>query len=243
VNWRGQSRRLLMYSVVAASGFLTSYLVVALLIFPPRSAPGETKVPGVIGLNYDDAVQQLAQAGFKAKKGEMRFKEYIPAQTVLTQTPAPGTVDQRGAVVILDVSGGERLSEVPPIIGLTQEAAQKALEEVGLQLGIIEQRPNNAPRGAVLEASPDVGKKVPPATAVKLIVSSGPNELLTPDVVGQNLPAARAMLEQLGLQVGEIAIDSTSTAGSSMVLSQSPAAGQPVAPGARVNLKVSGGSL
>ena len=67
VNWRATSRRLLPYALVAAGGFLLAYLIVAFVIFPPQIVPDDAKVPQVVGLLYDEAVNRLEAAGLQGE--------------------------------------------------------------------------------------------------------------------------------------------------------------------------------
>jgi beta-lactam-binding protein with PASTA domain len=239
VNWRATSRRLLPYALVAAGGFLLAYLFVAFLIFPPQIIPDDAKVPQVVGLLYDEAVTRLEAAGFKAKTGEERFVELAPKSTVLAQSPPPGATEPRGSEIVLDVSAGQRQIQVPSIIGLAQATAEDAIEKAGLEVGDVQQRESESARGAVLSTNPAVGTMVAPSTRVDLVVSSGPPAVNAPDVVGQSYASARAMLEQIGLQLGEVITDSLSTAAPQTVISQTPAAGSRVAPGSKVSLTIS----
>ena len=91
----------------------------------------------------------------------------------------------------------------------------------------------------MLSTNPAVGTMVAPSTRVDLVVSSGPPAVNAPDVVGQSYASARAMLEQIGLQLGEVITDSLSTAAPQTVISQTPAAGSRVAPGSKVSLTIS----
>ena len=238
MNWRATSRRLLPYAMVAAGGFLLAYLVVAFLVFPPQIVPDDAKVPQVVGLLYDEAVTRLEAAGFKAKTGEERFVELAPKTTVLAQSPPPGASEPRGTEIILDVSAGQRQLQVPAVVGLTQALAQDAIERTGLEVGDVTERESQAARGAVLEANPAAGTPVSPSTRVDLVISSGPPAVNAPDVVGQSYSAARAMLEQVGLQLGDVTTDSLATGISQTVISQTPAAGARVAPGTRVSLSI-----
>jgi len=239
VNWRATSRRLLPYALVAAGGFLLAYLVVAFFIFPPQLVPDDVKVPQVVGLLFDEAVNRLEAAGFKAKRGEERFVELAPKSTVLAQSPPPGATEPRGTDILLDVSAGQRQLQVPLVVGLAQPVAEDAIEKAGLEVGDIQERESQSARGAVLETVPAAGSPVPPSTRIDLVVSSGPPAVNTPDVVGQPYAAARAMLEQIGLRVGDVITDSLSTAGPQTVISQTPAAGSRVAPGSKVSLSIS----
>lgn len=239
MNWRATSRRLLPYALVAAGGFLLAYLFVAFFIFPPQIVPDDVKVPQVVGLLFDEAVTRLEAAGFKAKRGEERFVELAPKTTVLAQSPPPGATEPRGTEILLDVSAGQRQLQVPLVVGLAQPVAEDAIEKAGLEVGDIQERESQSARGAVLETVPAAGSPVPPSTRIDLVVSSGPPAVNTPDVVGQPYAAARAMLEQIGLRVGDVITDSLSTAGPQTVISQTPAAGSRVAPGSKVSLSIS----
>lgn len=238
MNWRAASRRLFPYAVVAAGGFLLAYLIVAFAIFPPEIVPDDAKVPQVVGLMYDDAVTRLEAAGFKATVGEERFVELAPKATVLSQTPPPGATEPRGAEIILDVSAGQRQLQVPAVVGLTQTLAQDAIEKAGLEVGEVRQRESQSARGAVLETYPSAGQSVSPSTRVDIIVSSGPPTVETPDVVGQSYATARTLLEQVGLLLGDVTVDSLSTAIPSTVISQTPAAGSRILPGSRISLTI-----
>lgn len=238
MNWRAASRRLFPYAVVAAGGFLLAYLVVAFLIFPPEIVPDDAKVPQVVGLMYDDAVTRLEAAGFKARTGEERFVELAPKMTVLAQTPPPGATEPRGAEIVLDISAGQRQLEVPPVVGLTQTLAQEAIEKAGLEVGDVRLQESQSARGAVLETYPASGQRVSLSTKVDIVVSSGPPAVEVPDVIGQAYATARTLLQQVGLQVGDVAVDSLSTSVPSTVISQTPAAGSRAIPGSRISLTI-----
>ena len=238
MNWRATSRRLLPYALVAAGGFLLAYLVVAFLLFPPEILPNDTKVPQVVGLLYDEAVARLEAVRLKAKVGEERFVELAPKSTVLSQSPPPGSIEPRGTEIVLDVSAGQRQIQIPPVVGLTQALAQDALEKAGLEVGDVRDQESQSARGAVLSTAPAAGSAVSPSTRVDLVVSSGPPAVNAPDVVGQSYSAARAMLEQVGLRLGDVTTDSLATGIPQTVISQTPAAGARLAPGARVSLSI-----
>jgi serine/threonine-protein kinase len=68
--------------------------------------------------------------------------------------------------------------------------------------------------------------------------SSGPPAVNAPDVVGQSYGTARAMLEQVGLRVGDVVTDSLATGIPQTVISQTPAAGSRLTPGSRVSLSI-----
>ena len=240
VNWRPRLRRLLPYLIAAAGGFLIAYLAVLFFVLPTALVPDEGPVPNVVGLYFDDAVQQLRHQGFDGAQGESRYHGTAPAGVVLDQTPPADSRQPRGTMVTVATSKGQLESEVPRVVGLSRRQAQAALQNAGLELGDVQSRESDAPRGEVIAISPVAGTRVPMPTTVRIVVSKGPAEMDMPDLVGQSYPQARSLLEQLGLRPEQPEFDSLSYMPEYTVLSQSPAAGARVEPGAHVTLRVAG---
>jgi serine/threonine-protein kinase len=234
------SRRLLTHAGLAVSGFLLAWLFIAFVVFPDDGAASVVTVPAVVGLTYDDAARRLADSGLDASLGESRLSGEAPKSTVLAQTPVAGSRLLRGAKVALDVSAGQQRATIPDLTGRSRSAAEEVLRDAGLQLGQVTERASDHARGTVLSTRPAVGQIVPAGTAVDLEVSLGPAELSMPDVVGHDLSEARSTLEQLGLTIGDVTYDSTSTFPSGRVLQQTPVAGAAVLPRTPVSLRVSG---
>jgi serine/threonine-protein kinase len=219
-------------------GFLAAYLIVAFFVFPRGVIPDDARVPSVVGLLYDDAAARLVAAGFKPAVGLSRFNASTPKNTVLEQSPPAGSREGRGVTVTLDVSAGERNSQVPPVVGLTQQLATAAIENAGLEVGTVQSREADSPRGAVLESVPSQGTGVTPGSTVDLIVSAGPPLVTVPELVGRDYTQARLLLEQIGLRAGTVTIDSTAVDAPNTVISQTPAAGASVRPRSTVDLRV-----
>ena len=228
------------HGVVAVAGFVAAWLFVAFVIFPGTGSARVVTVPAVVGLPFGDAAHRLADSGLQASLGESRLSGEAPKSTVLSQNPAAGSRVQRGERISLDVSAGQERSTIPTLAGKTRGEAETALHNAGLQVGQVTEEQSDRARGTVLSSQPHAGQVVPSGTGVDLVVSSGPGELSLPDVVGRDLEDARSTLEQLGLKVGDVTHDSTSTVRSGQVLEQTPVAGTQVGPGATVTLRVSG---
>lgn len=240
MTWRRFGRRARPFLVTAAGGFLSAYLIVALFIFPSRSEASDQPVPNVTGLAYNDAAAQLQQAGFKAARGEQRYQATAPRGTVLAQTPDPGTVEPPGTTVVLDLSRGQQMGEVPRVVGLTQQQAAVAIGNAGLDVGEVNMLKSDAPRGQVLASSPVAGKSVPLPSPVNLTVSDGPSLVRVPDVMGEGYAHARTLLAQLGFKVGEVTVDTSGYFTPNVVIGQSPAANSEAPAGTTVRLTISG---
>ena len=241
MNWRGALRRLIPYLVAIAGGFLIAYLFAAFVLFPSGVIRQELKVPNVIGLDYQTAQQRLAQSGFQAEQGETRFHATAPKNTVLDQLPPAGSREPGGSTVTLAISGGQRMGVVPNIVGLSRPDAERMLDQVGFDVGDVTEQPGAQPRGEVVDSRPRPGTQTPIPGPIALILSSGPNIVQVPDVVGRSFADAQQLLRQLGLEIGDVSSDNGGEPqGSALVLSQTPAAGSQVTAGSRVTLRVGG---
>lgn len=240
--WRARTRRTLPYAIVAVGGFIAAYLFVYFFVFPSALVPSVGRVPNVVGLMFEDAENRLESAGLEAKAGETRFHATAPKNAVLEQSPRPGVSLPRGGVVTLDLSGGQRRATVPRIVGATQQQAQVLLENAGFDVGDVVQRRGSAPRGQVVASDPGEGQTVVLPRTVTLTVSGGPPTVALPDLLGRSLGEARSALEQLGLTVAGVTVDSASLAPPDVVTAQSPVSESAVVAGTGVRLTVSGRS-
>jgi len=240
LSWRAWPRRLLPYIVAATAGFLIAYLIVAFFVFPTGLIPKDLRLPNVVGVSIEDAQTQLARAGFKGAIGEERYHASAPKGTVLQMTPPAGSREMEGSRVLLDVSRGQRMGEVPQLIGMTRDQALLAIENAGFELGEVTQRQTDEPPGAVIESRPRSGERVTVPATVDLVVSAGPTSISMPNLVGRTYPEARRTIESLGLKVGRVTVDSMSLQPVDRVSSQTPEAGRTVGSGTQVSLSVAG---
>ena len=240
MKWRARSRRALPYLIVAASGFLIAYMIVAFVVFPADIIPDDAVVPNVVGDSYEEAVKTLSRAGFTVQRGESRFTPSAPARQVLQQEPAGGSREKTGTVVILHVSSGQRSGTVPSLVGGTRQQALLAIQNAGLEMGRLELVHSDKPAGQVLSTTPAAGERLTLPARVDLTVSRGPATLELPNLIGQTLPQARTRLQTLGLLVGTVEIDTMSIEMANTVTAQEPGPGQSVASGALVKLVISG---
>jgi beta-lactam-binding protein with PASTA domain len=240
LNWRGRVRTSLVYLVAIAAGFAVAYLIVAFVIFPVGFILRDVKVPNVTGLSFDEAVQRLAQAGFKGEQGEQRFNNSAPKLTVLAQSPPPGAREGIGNPVTLVISGGARIVSVPTLTGMTRVEAQAALEKEGFDVGDTTESPSNSPRGTVIGTRPAAGAQVSVPTTVSLVLSGGAAAIQMPSLVGRDMEGARQTLTQLGVRDVKVVWDPMAIGTRGTVVGQIPVPGATVPPGARAELRVAG---
>jgi beta-lactam-binding protein with PASTA domain len=132
--------------------------------------------------------------------------------------------------------------EVPGLVGRPQAEAAARVDALGLHVGQVERRPDpSIAADEVVACTPRPGTLVPPGSAVDLVVSTGPEQVAVPPVVGAPEATARSMITDRKLGVGDVATEPSDTVPAGSVIRSKPAPGELVAPGTKVALAVSSG--
>jgi beta-lactam-binding protein with PASTA domain/serine/threonine protein kinase len=117
-------------------------------------------VPDLVGKNINDARNQLQGLGLTAVE---RYKDSDqPADTVIAQSPKPGTGAATNAEVTLDVSKGPPQVTVPDLNNQACQQAAAALQGMNLRVRIEGFNQN----GFVRQQNPGANTPVPPQTEV-----------------------------------------------------------------------------
>ena len=211
--------------------------IAAFAIFKQATKADQVAVPRVTGLDVGRATARLERKGFEVDTREIRNKK--DPGSVLGSDPAAGKKVDEGSTVVLIVSSGPGEVTVPTVEGFSESRAQKALAKVGFKVESKQQSSRGVEKGRVIRTSPPGGTNAPYGERVVLVVSSGPEEVEVPSVVGLTLSSAENSLEGRGLNVTVIEDESEKPKGE--VLRQSPAGGSRVAEGSTVALTVSKG--
>ncbi|AXG82405.1 Stk1 family PASTA domain-containing Ser/Thr kinase [Streptomyces paludis] len=199
-----------------------------------------TRVPSVLGKSEADARQRLSDEGLDAKVTE-GFSDAFERGTVMATDPEPRARVRGSGPVTLVVSRGPKTVRVPELAGRPLAEARSLLKKEGLAAGVVtEEFSDDVARGSVVSSKPAGGSDVRPDTGVALVVSKGA-AIEVPEVTGQPLADATAVLEDAGLKV-EVAADRVnSTVAEGSVTEQSAARGTRLAEGDTVTLTVSKG--
>jgi serine/threonine-protein kinase len=224
---------------------------------------GRLGVPDVVGLRLPEAQQKVEGRGFKVEV--KRVASTKPKGIVLDQDPAAGVTALRGTTVTLSVSSGAKPVVVPRVVGQTQGDAVQALTALGLK-PVLQNVPSDKPAGTVVGQKPPAGKEVDKGAEVTVNVSTGGGPATTtttttatttstttttqgttttaapvrvPRVVALAQTPALRRLNVLGLLPTVVYVRSSQPA--NRVVSQSPAPGTSLRPGARVRVNVSTG--
>ena len=95
----------------------------------------QTRLPDLAGLEYESARAVLHQIGVSVAAVERQPSELLPQNVVVSSDPPAGTPVEGDFSVVLRLSRGGTMVEMPDVRGLTQTAARDTLEIFGLTVG------------------------------------------------------------------------------------------------------------
>ena len=201
------------------------------------NANAPVRVPFVEGQVVTLAKSNIRKAGLIPQVKRI-FSNTVAVNHVADQNPAAGQHEPKGNTVLLYISKGVALVAVPNVIGQSKSSGEEQLRSAGLKWSEFPVH-SSQPAGTIVAQSPTGGEKVHPSTPVRLNISSGPQPVTVPNVIGQSYFQASSTLQQDGFKVARNDVDSNQPQGT--VVDQNPAANSSVAKGSLVTLSVSKG--
>ncbi len=167
----------------------------------------------------------------------------IARDNAIRINPAPGSQLQRNSTVILTVSSGREITEVPDVVGLSLEDASRALSDAGLSMSdSVEEEESSADNtGRVTQQNPPAGSQLSRGSRVTVTVGTGPRMIRVPsNLVGQDIEDVRSTLDAMGFDVQVENVDSTETDGQVLSVSDE---GNEIPADSTVTVRVSNGQL
>ena len=111
---------ILLLAFFALAAFLLARM------FGGTEPPPQVEVPNVIGDKVTVAQARLQNAGFETDVKRVNNDSAEP-NTVVATGPQPGAMEDEGTLVVLDVSKGPKLIEVPKLEGMTESDAFRVI--------------------------------------------------------------------------------------------------------------------
>ncbi|MGC1372585.1 MAG: PASTA domain-containing protein [Candidatus Sulfotelmatobacter sp.] len=228
----------------------------------------EVQVPAIVGMTPFEAERKLAGFGLEMDVERQYYSPQIPEGKIMTQLPMPGTKVRRGWEVRVAQSMGPQRVSIPDVTGESERAAELNLRRRGLELSsIAELQMLATPPNQVLAQSPPANARQVAAPKTSLLISTAadPAAFVMPSFVGQSLGTATRIVRDAGFKLGNVTVapvvnpqaPGTTTPGAtppastpsisvlpsqptaaSVIVSQTPAAGQKILAGAMVNFEV-----
>ena len=195
-------------------------------------------VPSIDGLDRGGATTAITAAGFTATIDE-RHSDTVPADGVIGTDPPAGSRVTRDTPIAVLISLGQPV--VPALDpGADVASVEDSLRAVSLQpVDGGEAFSTEAPLGSVASLDPAPGTVVKVGAMVKVVRSKGPPPTPLPDLRGKSEDDARAALQALGVNVGEVRTQFDRNVDDGHVIGTDPANGTTVDAGTTVTLIVS----
>jgi beta-lactam-binding protein with PASTA domain len=228
----------------------------------------EVAVPTLVGLSPSEAERAAAGFGLQVAIERQYYSPQIAEGKIMSQLPLPGTKVRRGWQVRLAQSLGAMRIAIPDVAGQSERAAELNIRRRGLEVSsTAEMQLPDKPVGQVLSQSPPANASQVSMPKISLLVTAAvePQAYVMASFVGQPLGSVSRTLQDAGFRLGNVSVAaSVAPSGSgdaaavtdtpaspvpaqvtppqpspaSIIVSQTPAAGQKVVAGTVVNLEV-----
>ena len=222
------------------AGLGVTYGVFFLAAMRVATRAREVQVPDLRGKPLADARRAVENAGLVLRIDDQRLADpKVPADHVLTQSPAPGTVLRSQRPVRVRVSEGLRDPAVPPVTGVPERTAELTLTAEHLVIANrAEIRTADYAEGIVVSQDPPPASR---ARNVSLLVNRGQGNMsyVMPDLIGTIGMRAVEVLRSQGFRVAITATVPYPGLQAGVVIRQSPQAGFQIAQGEPVTIEVS----
>jgi beta-lactam-binding protein with PASTA domain len=244
---------------------VTIALISALITMRFAIHGAEVQVPVLGGRSVPQAVVELRAKALQADIDGHFYSATEPLGTVLTQSPAPGTLVRKSWRVRMTVSLGPQKVAIPSVDGMNETLATITIRRTGLQVGAVAELPYAyAPENNVIAQTPTGNATDVEGPRVSILTAhSAPppeNASVMPDMVGENFTQAALAIIHAGFKLAPLQnaptapyaasptgqpAASAATAGSApamaatgAVIAQVPAAGTRISAGSMIQLTV-----
>ncbi|MDO4203338.1 MAG: Stk1 family PASTA domain-containing Ser/Thr kinase [Selenomonadaceae bacterium] len=197
----------------------------------------EVDVPNVVGKQIADAKKIIESEKLRVSVKKVFNADKKPGE-VIFQEPEAGRRVKQDRNIVLTVSDGGEMVEMPDVIGLSRRDAQTKLQKVGLKIGNVYEKSKKGEAGNVLEQEPKAKSQILKGSKVDLTISKPELQIVAvPKVIGQMSDLAEATLISKKLKLGTVT-EKESKNKPGLVISQDPPSGREVPEGTEVNIVV-----
>ena len=251
-------RKAVTIAAIAAAGVLVIILVVVLgnsmgwfkksdKKENPKATEAKIKelvMEEVVDYSEQSAKTILADAGFTNVKVVYENNQDVQEGYVFEQNYKAGDVVSADTEIIIKVSSGAKLVDIPQTTGLSDEQACKILAEAGFEIRHSYEFSEDVEKDYVIEQDPEYGSQAPEGSTVVITVSNGSEkkEVSVPNLKGLTEDEARAALLELKLTPGTVGQEFSDTVAAGQVINQSIVYGTKATEGDTIDFVISKGA-
>ena len=199
---------------------------VGIFRFGPGTSAESSKqvtVPDLVGMTEAEAKAALDKLDLGYKITERKESEKYEEGRVISQDPKAGKKASKYSKINIVLSSGLKGKEitVPDVKGLTEDEAQKALNDVGFEKVQSEAKyDDSVEQGHIISTDPSAGSKGTKETTITMYVSKGAEKVTVPSVVGSDEASAVAAIQSAGF-TANVTREYSETVAKGVVISQS----------------------
>ena len=220
----------------------------------------EVAVPALVGMSPVDAERTVQGLGLQMSIERQYYSPQIAEGKIMSQLPLPGTKVRHGWQVRVAQSLGPTRVAIPDVTGQSEHAAELNIRRRGLDVAsMAEVEEPGIPADQVIAQNPraDATQVLAPKISLLVTAPAETQAFVMPSFVGQPLGSVSRTLQDAGFRLGNVsmaaveapAADAANPAATtpetpaqpspaSIVVSQTPGAGQKVVAGTAVNFEV-----
>ena len=203
------------------------------------------KVPNLVEKEFSEAEDIAAQQGLNLEKSEEAvFHNDIEEGYIVTQEPKPGERIKQTRNVVVTVSKGPKIVELPDFNNRPLREAEVILDNLGLSLQEVSYEYSEQYReNYIISQSPEPGSETEINTQVELVVSKGPQPIMVtmPSLLGVDKERAFNLIQRNGLKVGKLNYGESTRYEEGLIMNQQYEAGENVPENSTVDLGISTG--
>lgn len=204
----------------------------------------QTKVPKVVGMSEEEAIQALQDAhlGYKISS---EYHNTIPKGDVISQSKEEDSVVDKNTTIEIVVSQGAKKSTMPDVLGQDKDEAKELLEgeEYGLVVTFEYEASESVEANKVVRTDPAAKADVYFGSSVVVYVSQGADtsDTVVPNIMDMSQEKARATLQSSGLSMRVEAEVYSDTVAAGNIVAQDIKADKKVPTGTVIGVTVSKG--
>ncbi len=229
-----------LFGITAAFVILSAAFIAAMLYFnnPLEKVP-DVVVPNLLSMRYEEIKDAPQYSDFTIELDSTKYDENVERGLVLSQKPKGGTKAKTGSTIRVVVSNGQKVTEMPNLIGYEEMTAYAELASLDLAYQRVEVN-SDRDKGTVVATDPPYGTEVNAGMTVIVQVSIGPEDAVkpVPQLVGKSFSDAYQLIAEAHLTVGDVTYEASDAAEAGTVLRQSQPAGAVLEEGAPIDLVV-----